>query len=75
MKEREEDRVGEDTYPVWSFLHEGNSEITNYLYKPGMAVLYPGTSLKHIELWREMYLNPFLAVYSPQQEIPGEIRR
>ncbi len=65
--------MGEDTYPVWSLLHEGNSEITNYLYKPGKVVLHPETSLKHIELWREMYLSPMLVKYSNQQEeVAGE---
>ncbi len=67
MKEREEDRVGEDTYPVWSLLHEGNTEVLNYLYKPGRSVLCPVTNIKHMALWTELYLSPCLVGYGTQR--------
>ncbi|XP_064392671.1 myotubularin-related protein 4-like isoform X2 [Halichondria panicea] len=69
MKEREEDRVGEDTYPVWSLLHEGNTEILNYLYKPGKSVLCPVTNIKHIALWTELYLSPCLVGYGTRRTL------
>ena len=32
MREREAGRVTEDTTSVWALLHEGNTDLINYLY-------------------------------------------
>ncbi len=33
MREREEGRVAEETFPVWSLLHSGNKDFVNHLYR------------------------------------------
>ncbi len=67
--------MGEDTYPVWSLLHEGNTEILNYLYKPGKSVLCPVTNIKHIALWTELYLSPCLVGYGTRRTLGEYIRQ
>ena len=32
VKEREEGRVVEETFSVWSYLYPGHADFTNYLY-------------------------------------------
>jgi hypothetical protein len=32
MRDREMGRVSEDTTPIWALLHEGNTDLINYLY-------------------------------------------